>query len=253
MCTLAIYFQVSERYPLAIAANRDEYLARPASAPAPDGRAPWVVCGRDLIAGGTWLGVNQHGVVAGILNRRTDRRPNPQLRSRGLLCREALNCRSAVQALAQAGQDHAGYNPFNFLLVDATAAYVVSNHDGWTVTQLPAGVHLISNLDLNDPTCPRIAKSHRLFEAAAPLLSGDDLAPFRREMQTILADHSTPLDPRASGPPSNLCVHLGPYGTRCSSIVAAEARGDSARLRMWHADGPPCTTSYEEVELLVSS
>ena len=70
MCTLAIYFQVFPDYPVVIAANRDEYLARPALPPTTLLEHPHVVGGKDLQASGTWLGINQYGLVAGLLNRR---------------------------------------------------------------------------------------------------------------------------------------------------------------------------------------
>ena len=85
MCTLAIYFQMTDDYPIVIAANRDEYLDRPAAKPTTLCARPHVVGGKDLRAGGTWLGVNEYGLVAGLLNRRTEAPPNPDARSRGLL------------------------------------------------------------------------------------------------------------------------------------------------------------------------
>src|SRR5262245_35399058 len=98
MCTLAIYFQVSARHPLVIAANRDEFLERPSLPPTVAAGPPWVACGADVVAGGTWLGLNHHQLVAGILNRRTGVPPDPECRSRGLLCREALDCATAAAA-----------------------------------------------------------------------------------------------------------------------------------------------------------
>ena len=64
VCTLAIYFKTFERYPVVIAADRDEYIARPAIAPAILNENPQVVGGKDLVAGGTWLGINANGIVA---------------------------------------------------------------------------------------------------------------------------------------------------------------------------------------------
>ena len=84
MCTLALYFQVFPHYPLVVAANRDEFLARPATPPVllrePPPRA---FGGRDLTAGGTWLGIAETGVVAGLLNRRSATPPDTACRSRG--------------------------------------------------------------------------------------------------------------------------------------------------------------------------
>src|SRR5579872_5613581 len=86
MCTLAIYFKALADYPVIVAANRDEYLARPALPPTTLAEIPHIVGGKDLRASGTWLGINEHGMVAGLLNRRNGTLENDsELRSRGLL------------------------------------------------------------------------------------------------------------------------------------------------------------------------
>src|SRR5215831_14240695 len=97
MCTLAIYFKAFTDYPVVVAANRDEYLARPALPPTTLAETPHIVGGKDLRASGTWLGLNQHGLIAGLLNRRNGTQDNdPGLRSRGLLCLDALRHASAA-------------------------------------------------------------------------------------------------------------------------------------------------------------
>ena len=249
MCTLAVYFQVSRTYPLVVAANRDEFYDRAATPPLPLLDHPWAVGGRDLAAGGTWLGVNAAGLVAGLVNRRTGTAPDPRRRSRGQLCLQALAAPSVAAA-----RDHVlrepgtAYNPFNLLLAAPDAACVVGNRSGtMRPTALPPGVHLLTNLDLNDPECPRIAKSHALFAAAAQHLARPPLAAFIGAARSILSDHSTPLDPRADGPPNNLCVHTDRFGTRSSTLLVFDAA--VRRFRMWHADGAPCTTPYDEVVL----
>ncbi|HEX2385992.1 MAG TPA: NRDE family protein, partial [Candidatus Binatia bacterium] len=70
MCTLAIYLRQFEKYPVVIAANRDEHFARPSEAPKLWKGDPAIVAGKDLVAGGTWLGVNSAGIAAAIVNRR---------------------------------------------------------------------------------------------------------------------------------------------------------------------------------------
>lgn len=249
MCTLAVYFQQSAAYPLVVAANRDEFLDRPAAAPMLVRERPWVVAGTDLVAGGTWLGVNEHALVAGILNRRTAAPIDPQRRSRGLLCLETLAHRSVDDARAAVAVRRGDeYNPFNLLAASPRAALVVQNLAGrMAITALEPGLHVLTNLDLNDPTCPRIAKSYRRFRELASGFDGADLAPVIARVREVLSDHSTPLDPRTTGPPNNLCVHLGGYGTRSSSLIVYSAA--ERRMRFWHAPGPPCGHAYEEIDL----
>jgi len=251
VCTLALYRQQFPPYPLVVAANRDELYERPASAPAMIAHDPWVVAGQDLVAGGTWFGVNQAGMVVGLLNRR---RPggiaavDPTLRSRGLLALEMLHCRSVDAALARL-QREAGdrYNGFNLLVATPHDAYVAHNADrAIAITALPPGVHLLTNLDLNDPTCPRIAKSARLFESVA-IAPDDPPEALIDGLRPILSDHSTPLDPRADVPPNNLCVHGERFGTCSASVVVFSY--EHRRYRLWHASGAPCQTPFLEVPL----
>lgn len=90
MCVLALFLPGAGRGPAVVAANRDEYYDRP-SAP-PSEVEPGIVAGRDLRAGGTWLGVNRHGLFVALTNRRRPEK-RPDSLSRGLLALEALRCR----------------------------------------------------------------------------------------------------------------------------------------------------------------
>jgi uncharacterized protein with NRDE domain len=248
VCTLAIYVGTSPTYPVVVAANRDEFYDRPASPPTRLVGDPWVIGGRDAVANGTWLGVNAFGVVAGLLNRRTNAAPDPTRRSRGLLCLDALRECSVEAAARRIGADSGDrYNPFNLLIASPTAACVVGNISGTMGrTMLRPGVHVLTNLDVNDFECPRIAKSYAAFDACRRDLAGE-LDRFLVTMRRILSDHSTPLDPRSSGPPNNLCVHTERFGTRSSTLLVYSA---AARcFRMWYADGPPCEREYVEIDL----
>src|SRR5690242_17728129 len=167
MCTLAIYFKLFPAYPVVVAANRDEYLARAALPPVMLADAPQIVGGKDLVAGGTWLGINQYGVIAGVLNRRrSDNIENdPGLRSRGLLCREALGHETAAEAASfVARQRGADYNPFNLLIASRDATFVAYNRLGTIeIVELEVGLHLLTNLDVNDFECPRISRARSHF------------------------------------------------------------------------------------------
>lgn len=246
MCTLAVYVGCAPALPLLVAANRDEFLNRPAAEPRQLATDPWVFGGQDLSAGGTWFGVNGAGLVVGLLNRRRAGGPDSGLRSRGLLTLETLQQPSLDAARRHLErEDGAAYNAFNLLAADHRAALVATNRGGaMQITVLDSGVHLLTNLELNDPTCPRIAKSCERFRAV-DLRGMRDPALVLPALRGILSDHSTALDPRTESI-DTLCVHLPGYGTRSSSIVAADAAG---RLRYWHAPGPPCRTPYAELRL----
>lgn len=245
MCTLAIYVRSVPGFSLVIAANRDEFLDRKATGPEFLATAPPIVGGRDLRAGGTWLAISADGVVAGLLNRRTGEAPIPTKRSRGELPLRALAAGSAAAAQgAITGLPAAAYNPFNLLVADRTDAWVAQNHaDEMRVTSLPPGLHLVSNLDVDDPTCPKIARSHVRFAAAGEAFARDrDAAGFRTALHAIVADHTLTLDPRLPDALGTICVHAGPFGTRSSSLLFLD---DSGRWEHWFADGPPCERRYE--------
>jgi uncharacterized protein with NRDE domain len=252
MCTLAVIREVSPRYPLVIAANRDEYLDRPALAPALLGEPKGVVAGKDLEAGGTWLGcrVGADVLVAGLLNRRLAA-PRPAssqpLRSRGLLCLDALAASSLAEALAGLGD--AGlerYAPFNLLLADLGRAVVVDNQDGLATTELAPGLSVLTNLAVNDPRCLRLASAHAGFARALPRLAdGAPAAEIVDAMSAVLSDHEGSSDPTGTDPFARVCVHAGPYGTRSSSILLVDR---SNGVRYFHADDAPCRASFREIE-----
>ncbi len=247
MCTLAAYVGCWPQWPLVVAANRDEFLDRPSAEPAVIAVDPWVFAGQDLSAGGTWLGINEAGLVVGVLNRRIPGGPDPERRSRGLLCLALLQQPSRAAALAALGAERGeAYNRFNLLLADRDGAVVAGNPGtGLSVQPLPPGLHLLTNLELNDPTCPRIAKSWQRFHAIAERAAPSDPVELVAPLRAVLSDHSTALDPRAAVV-DMVCAHRPGYGTRSSSIIAADAHG---RIRFWHAAGPPCTTEYHELAL----
>ncbi len=257
MCTLAIYLRVGAKVPLLVAANRDEFLARPTAPPSVLSYDPWVVAGRDLEAGGTWLGLNEDGIIVGLLNRRSAAAPDPNRKSRGILTLKALQCRSveAVEELLRR-EEGSDYNLFTLLAASRHRAVVAMSRDGRIdLSDLDPGLHVLTNLEVDDPTCPRIAASHQLF-AALDIERGDlgvgGPGSSLIELQGILSSHSTQLDPRSFDSENGLCVHRGPYGTRSSTVIACAA-DPAMPARYWHAEGPPCRFNFEPVELPRSS
>src|SRR5690348_7264848 len=125
MCTFVILRRPGHAWPVIIGANRDEMVDRPWQAPArhwPD--RPEVVGGLDVLAGGSWLAVNEHGVTAGILNRTGTLGPQSGRRSRGELVLEALDHADAAEAAdALAALEPRSYRPFNLVIADERDAF----------------------------------------------------------------------------------------------------------------------------------
>src|SRR5690349_16414791 len=125
MCTVVLLRRPGHDWPLILGANRDEMASRPWR---PPGRH-WpdrddVVAGLDLEAGGSWLGLNESGVVAAILNRTGTLGPAPGRRSRGELVLEALDHADAADAAgALTALDPAAYRPFNLIVADNRDAF----------------------------------------------------------------------------------------------------------------------------------
>jgi uncharacterized protein with NRDE domain len=246
MCTLALYFRVFAEYPIVIAANRDEALTRPSSTPVQLWSSPWIYGGQDLLAGGTWLGVNAYGVAVGVLNRQSLTSADSQLRSRGQLCLTALKHTSATDAMqAIMRQADHQYNPFNLVIVDQQFAYVIDNQKReLTLHTLSPGVHLITNRNPNDLECPRIARFFPFFSEVnrSFVEQSISLPTLFNALHHKMAEHTDNTEPR-----NGLCLHLDGYGT-CSSTLLAYS---SVELRYDYrfADGPPCRTLYTEVSL----
>lgn len=244
MCTLAIYFQVAPQWPVVIAANRDEFLDRAALDPTVLNDAPHVIGGKDLRAGGTWLGISEHGLVCGLLNRRADDGGNPRARSRGQLCLDALRRPTASEAARfAAAENGANYNPFNLLMASREAAFVAYNrHSEIELVELKPGLHLLSNQDVDDFECPKISRSYSRFaELGERADFRSDPTAMRSKLARLLADHSSELDPR-TGRPNSLCVHLENYGTRSSSMIFLGR--EAGRVEHFFAPGAPCKTAY---------
>ncbi|MET0153058.1 MAG: NRDE family protein [Candidatus Binatia bacterium] len=250
MCTLAIYVRAFSAYPLVVAANRDEFFARPTSPPTILDPTIGIFGGRDDVAGGTWLGVNRGGLVAALLNRRTSDPVDPARRSRGQLCLDMLRTDSAAAARASLDRENAAaYNPFNLLVADRRDAWIATNHGtSMTITVLGAGLHLITNLDLNDPTCPRIAASYQSFLG---LLAEDAPLPpdceFRQRLRQLLSAHDTELDPRSGGFGNSLCLHSVEYGTRSSTLIFLDLSG---RWTYFHANDAPCRQEHHSLPVM---
>jgi hypothetical protein len=217
-----------------IAANRDEMLARPWEPPAE--YWPGIIAGRDTLAGGTWLGLNRHGVAAAVLNRQGSLGPAPGKRSRGELPLLALRHASAAAAAeALRTLDADSYRRFNLIIADATGAYLLSGAGGNTpgFSRLEPGITMLTTSEPNDFLVPRIAEHQPRFQAA----------PFT-EWAALLSDTSGDWETAL-----NIQERNG-YGTVCSSLLSLPRTGASS----WDfCPGPPNPTRFKPVELNFSA
>ncbi len=231
MCLCILAHRQLNTHPTIVAANREERYARPATKPAWSER---IFAGRDVLAGGTWQGLNPSGLHVALTNRRGDIN-EPARRSRGQLCIDALRSHSARAATDWLLDHllHVHYNPCNLLVSDGTQAFVI-HYDGRTAqpAALPPGLHLLSETYINDPEHPRIQRARA---ALTPL--PNDWPTLRAKLVILMAEHSQD---------GAICLHGERGGTRSSALLALGEHSLS-HGRFHFADGPPCTTPYQDL------
>jgi len=248
MCTLVILRRPAGRWPLLIAANRDEMAGRSWLPPGrhwPD--RPEVTGGLDQLAGGSWLGINQHGVVAGILNRVGSLGPEAGKRSRGELVLEALDhADAAAAAEALADLDGRAYRPFNLVVADNRDAFWLraTGRPAIEVNPIGEGLHMLTALDLDDSASPRVAAYLPRFVAAAvPDPDAGDWSAWR----ALLADRGG-----EGGGEENAAMCFGSadgFGTRSSALIGLPGPELSEARPIWlFAASRPDLTDYRAVE-----
>ncbi len=238
MCLLIVAYRVDSEAPILVAANREERFDRPTLSPHVQPGPPRVLCGIDEQAGGTWLGVNEHGLLVAVTNRVKSSVPAAP-RSRGALCRELLACPSADVAAALAVDELSRdlYAGANYLCLDETRGAVIHAGDRLEALHVEPGVHFMTNGDLDDPGDRRLELARRLFRPAQSPTS-PPAAPPTDAVEFIA------VTAQICGHPE--IVVRGPDGgTVSSDQVALTARRDRAVYR--HAPGPPDRQAYEDL------
>lgn len=225
MCIILFQWQPGADTPLVLAANRDEFYARPTES------ARWrgdIFCGIDKEAGGTWFGVTQSGRFAAVTNFREPPTPPPMmLKSRGQLPMGYLESTKAPEAyVRQIHQEQDEYGPFNLLVGDGNSLWYVGNR-GATPQEVPPGLHGLSNALLNTPW-PKIERGKRLLAHAIEQGASDEL------LLGVLTDRNRPnrADLPQTGVPEWLEEMVAPifiesaqYGTRCSTLLVVPREG----------------------------
>lgn len=250
MCTLVVAASVIPGHPLVVIANRDEQLARPSSPPSPWARPSGeFLAPRDEQAGGTWLGLNRHGVFVGVTNRYLGTK-DADRRSRGALVRDALerpSARAIHDALATLPPDR--HNGFHLVYADASDVFATIS-DGQHLAQLSlgAGRHVVTerSFGAGDDHVRRARIDAAWSRIVRPEARGaDETTPeiLAERLTLLLAEHDD-VDPLGA-----TCIHLDAlgYGTKSGMVlVTAPKLEDSTWL--W-AEGPPCTTPFTRVDV----
>jgi len=224
MCVLAFAWMAHPRWHLVLAGNRDELHARPAAPMARWAERPDIIAGRDLEAGGTWLGVSEQGRLAVVTNLRGHGMPVRDRASRGALVADVL----AGDSTDAGTLDLARFNPFNLIVADATQARFLTNRPAPTRTALAPGIYGLSNGELDEPWPKTLQLKAALLDwlmqtrddphALLESLRSETLPGFGRAPD---APSDVPQEPRLSP----VFIRNPVYGTRCSTVVAIDRAG----------------------------
>ncbi len=241
MCLLAVVYQTIPNCPVLVLANREEFIDRPSGFPeVAQGHNPlgsWLG-GRDLRAGGTWLGINRTGLIVAVTNRPKTHPPNCP-KSRGLLCREVLEQGEFEAAVAEfhRQQDREEFAGFNLMLLSRERGLVFSAGDPLQIQPITPGVHAVANGDWDDPADPRIRRIRRLlreFHQTGPTLEG-----WIQEAQLFCG-----LGEEAEG--DALCLPcVAGRGTVSSSLLMLP--DDLHKARFLHAPASPAARPYDDL------
>lgn len=221
MCLILFGWQAHPQYPLVVAANRDEFLARPAQPAHWWHDAPDVLAGRDLEAGGTWMGVSRSGRFAALTNYRDPSQQRPGAPSRGALVRDCLESAedtgTTLSRIAAASNAYAG---FNLLAFDGRSLAIHESTTG-SVRHLSPGVYGLSNHLLDTPW-PKLRLARERFATALADLPADHrLLALLTDDQTAADEHlpQTGVSIEWERRLSSAFIRAPGYGTRCSSVL----------------------------------
>jgi uncharacterized protein with NRDE domain len=240
MCLLVFFFRAVPDAPLVVGANREEFYARGGEPPRLLDGPCRAVAGLDPVAGGTWFGVNDRGVVVAVTNR--PRSPVPlQPRSRGLLTRDLLtSCPSAreAEARATAELESRRYAGCNVVCADQERVVVLQAGDALGVRALPPGLHALANGDVDDEGDRRVGHALGWLAQLGYDRAEDCVAALRRLC----------AQPGGDGVPA-MCFRGPDRGTVSSTIVAL--RPSLAGSVYLHAQGAPDRTPYADCSSLL--
>lgn len=248
MCLIAFNWQPQAALKLVIAANRDEFYARP-TLPLHRWSEQPIVAGKDLQAGGTWLGVSTSGRVAALTNYRDMGLQRADAPSRGSIATAFLMGTASADAYLAELERHApGFNAFNLLLFDGDNLLGFESRHQRTV-RFESGTYAVSNADFNTPW-PKLNRLRGAVDAALleRRAQGDDYCDtsLQSTLFALLAQRQTAPDAQlpATGIPldreralSSEFIQTPDYGTRCSTVLSIGADHAELAERSFDAKG----------------
>ncbi|MGB0954821.1 MAG: NRDE family protein [Panacagrimonas sp.] len=227
MCLIAFAWQAMPDHPLLMIANRDEFYARQAAPMDFWDDQPQILAGRDLSAGGTWLGVSRNGRLAAVTNVRVRQSPSASPKSRGELVTDFLQSEKSAKPFADALQAEAAcYGPFNLLLWDGEQMHYAGNTPEFRSTAVTPGLHALSNAAL-DTDWPKARRAKTALSAWIASRLRDEAGTLEALNDRGLADDEnlpqTGVGLDMERTLSSPFIVTPTYGTRCSSLIRVDS------------------------------
>ena len=220
MCVVSIAWEAHPRWKLIAIGNRDEFHDRESDALSSWADAPSILAGRDLLSGGTWMGVHTDGRFGVVTNIRNPDGADPTQKSRGALVTDWLSDGTLPSAVET-------FSPFNLVLADKDGLTHVANRPRAVQERWPGGIYGLSNAETGAPW-PRKDRLHR---ALTEWFAAEGENPV--DLFDVLLDEQCP----ASGDPP-IFIRNDIYGTRCSTLVAVDGDGGGCIMeRRFDRDG----------------
>jgi uncharacterized protein with NRDE domain len=255
MCVIYIAFGQHPDHPLILLANRDENYARPSLAAAFWDDFPEIYAGRDLVGGGTWLGVSQSGRIAAVTNYRDPSAPTGII-SRGQLVADYLrsneNPHEYLEKVTQPGANYSGFNLIVGEISSRSNQLFYCSNRGEDIIELSEGIYGLSNHLLDTPW-PKVEKGKKRLGNLMDTGNANDERLFE-----ILADETTAEDDAlpSTGIPieaekaiSAVFIRTPYYGTRGSTLVKFDKRFTWTFEERLAGEGETSTIDSNEISL----
>ncbi|HOO89261.1 MAG TPA: NRDE family protein [Syntrophales bacterium] len=251
MCLILFSYWSHQKYPLILAANRDEFYERPTAQASFWEETPHMLAGKDLKDGGTWIGITKTGRMAAITNFRDIRNLKSDAPSRGNLVSGFLRSdEDPVEYIHRIKKVADKYNGFSLILGDSNGLFYFSNTDGYFY-EISPGMHGLSNHLLDTPW-PKVERGKKLLTG----LTSNGRNPSPDEVFHILADTFRPADRYLPDTGiglewerllSSLFIHSEIYGTRSSTLILVDRDNNVTFIERSYVEGPGeyKTVNYE--------
>ncbi|WP_340104993.1 NRDE family protein [Rhodohalobacter sp. 8-1] len=249
MCLIVFSYNHHKKYPVILAGNRDEFYGRDARQAHFWDTSPPLLAGKDLRAGGTWLGVNQNGEFGAITNFRDLDNPINGERSRGEIIPEFLTQPGPPKKkLSRIQKNSSAYSGFNLLAGNANQIFYLNNVNRQFQSVKP-GIHGISNAFLDTPW-PKVEKAKSLFKKVvqSEKINPEEIFQLLQDSESFPLEKlpNTGLSPEMEKAVSPIFIETDDYGTRCSSLLTIDNDGQvQFTERTFHVTGDGSETVKE--------